>query len=139
MYNTIGRYLIPGSGLRVPGTVTVANSLGRLWGNAETTVTIIAASIPMLRVMIRDKARSQQVYGSSDYCKEQGLSTAKPNTRVVTISSGPMSSEADMVKASNDDDSDLDMLSGNRQEVKRGRIVQTNNFSLNYGHSPNKE
>ncbi|KXX80058.1 hypothetical protein MMYC01_200609 [Madurella mycetomatis] len=110
-----------------------------LWGNAETTVTIIAASIPMLRVMIRDKARSQQVYGSSDYDKEQGLSAAKPNTRVVTISSGPMSSEADMVKASNDDDSDLDILSGNRQDVKRGRIVQTNNFSLNYHHAPNKD
>ncbi|GAB1309823.1 Rhodopsin domain-containing protein [Madurella fahalii] len=111
-----------------------------LWGNAETTVTIIAASIPMLRVMIRDKARSQQVYGSSDYHKEQGLSASKPNTRVVTISSGPMSSDVEMVKTSNDDDSDLDMLGGNRPEgIKMGRIMQTNDFSLNYHHAANKK
>ncbi|KAG7293706.1 hypothetical protein NEMBOFW57_003763 [Staphylotrichum longicolle] len=103
-----------------------------LWGNTETTVTIIAASIPMLRVMIRDVAGSRRAYGSSDgeYYKDQ---SGKRNTRVVTISSGPMASDVEMAKQINDDDSDKGILDDNHHDaVKMGRIVQTNDFQLKY-------
>jgi hypothetical protein len=107
--------------------------MDRLWGNAETTVTIIAASIPMLRVMIRDATGSQQAYGSSGYHKDQVSSSNKHNSRVVTISSGPMSSDTNMVKASNDDDSDSGILGEMNQEaLKMGRILRTRDFSLKY-------
>ncbi|KAK4041870.1 hypothetical protein C8A01DRAFT_14465 [Parachaetomium inaequale] len=103
-----------------------------LWGNAETTVTIIAASIPMLRVMIRDAAGSRRTYGSSDYYKEGGLSSGKRSMRVVTISSGPMASDVEMAKQSNDDDSDKGILvDGYGESMRMGRIVQTNDFQIN--------
>jgi hypothetical protein len=115
----------------------------RIWGNAEVTVTIIAASIPMLRVMIRDVAGSRRGYGAStDYYKDGGqMSSGKRNTRVVTISSGrgPMSSDVEMAKhhtVINDDDSDRgildDKFEGRGEALKMGRIVQTQDFELKY-------
>jgi hypothetical protein len=85
----------------------------------------------MLRVMIRDVAGSRRAYGSSgEYYKDQ---SGKRNTRVVTISSGPMASDVEMAKQINDDDSDKGILDDNHQDaVKMGRIVQTNDFQLKY-------
>ncbi|KAK4150474.1 hypothetical protein C8A00DRAFT_46134 [Chaetomidium leptoderma] len=108
-----------------------------LWGNAEATVTIIAASIPMLRVMIRDAAGSRRAYGSSDYYKDQDLSSGKRNTRVVTISRGPMASDVEIVKQISDDDSDKGILDDiNHDAMKMGRIVQTSDFQLKTGVIP---
>ncbi|KAH6651404.1 hypothetical protein F5144DRAFT_478449 [Chaetomium tenue] len=102
-----------------------------LWGNAETTVTIIAASIPMLRVMIRDATNSRRAYGTADSYKESGLGSGKRNMRVVTISSGPMASDVEMAKQINDDDSDKGILEDSQEAIKMGRIVKTNNFEIN--------
>src|SRR5687768_3238952 len=114
----------------------IANGPRRLWGNAETTVTIIAASIPMLRVMLRDATTSKQASGSSGYYKEPSLGTGKRNTRTVTISSGPMASDVEMAKQINDDDSDKGILDETHQDaIKMGRIVQTNDFHLKYHHA----
>lgn len=86
----------------------------------------------MLRVMIRDAAGSRRAYGSGDYIKD-GLSSGKRNTRVVTISSGPMGSDIEMAKHSNDDDSDRGILVDNSGEARKmGRIVQTNDFQIKY-------
>lgn len=112
-----------------------ANSDARLWGNAETTVTIIAASIPMLRVLVRDVAGSRatrKAYASNDYYKEQSLGTGRHNTRVVAISSGPMTSDIEMAKQTSDDSSDRGILDETHQEAKRGHILQTNDFIIKY-------
>jgi hypothetical protein len=104
----------------------------------------------MLRVMIRDAAGSRRAYGgnsSGDYYNNQsGLSSGKRNTRVVTISSGPMASDAEMAKQINDDDSDKGILDelpihghGNHEALKMGRIVQTNDFQLKYDTRGNME
>ncbi len=61
------------------------------------------------------------------------MSSGKRNTRVVTISSGPMASDIEMAKQINDDDSDKGILDDNHREaVKMGRIVQTSDFELKY-------
>ncbi len=88
----------------------------------------------MLRVLIRDAAVSRRGYGETDdYYKGDQMSSGKRNTRVVTISSGPMASDAEMGKQMNDDDSDKGILVDNRQEaLKMGRIVQTSDFYLKY-------
>jgi hypothetical protein len=87
----------------------------------------------MLRVMIRDAAGSRRTYGSSDYYKEGGLNSGKRNTRVVTISSGPMASDVEMAKQINDDDSDKGILvDGHGESMRMGRIVQTNDFQIKY-------
>jgi hypothetical protein len=85
----------------------------------------------MLRVMIRDVAVSRRAYGSSDYNKD-GLSSGKRNTRVVTISSGRIDSETEIAKQVNDDDSDKGILEDGHDTTKRGRIVQTNDFQIQY-------
>jgi hypothetical protein len=106
----------------------------------------------MLRVMIRDVAGSRRGYGggnSGDYYNNQsGLSSGKRNTRVVTISSGPMASDAEMAKQINDDDSDKGILDdgplhglghGHHEALKMGRIVQTRDFELKYDTRGNVE
>jgi len=112
----------------------ITNFSRRCWGNAETTVTIIAASIPMLRVIIREAASSRQTYGAEYY--KEGMTTAKRNaTRNVTISrGGPMGSDVEMAKQINDDNSsDKGILDiSNQDAFKMGRIVKTHNFTIEY-------
>ncbi len=84
----------------------------------------------MLRVMIRDVAVSRRAYGSSDYHRD-GLSSGKRNTRIVTISSGRVDSETEIAKQVNDDDSDKGILEDG-DASKRGRILQTNDFQIQY-------
>ncbi len=60
------------------------------------------------------------------------MSSGKRNTRVVTISSGPMASDVEMAKQINDDDSDKGILDNHRGAVKMARIVQTSDFELKY-------
>ena len=89
----------------------------------------------MLRVLIRDASVTRRGYGTSGgyYKGDQAMSSGKRNTRVVTISSGPMASDVEMAKQINDDDSDKGILDNNhRDAVKMGRIVQTSDFELKY-------
>ncbi|KAK4249010.1 hypothetical protein C7999DRAFT_39861 [Corynascus novoguineensis] len=104
-----------------------------LWGNAETAVTIIAASIPMLRVMIRDAANSRRAHGFTGYFSDNnGLGSLK-QTRIVTITSGPMASDAEVEKQINDNDSDKGMLDDSHGEIlKMGAMVHKHDFQVQY-------
>ncbi|EON97869.1 putative integral membrane protein [Phaeoacremonium minimum UCRPA7] len=56
-----------------------------IWGNAESCVTIIAASIPILRVLIRDaKTTARRYYIANDEGDENGLKRSNTNTVVVS-------------------------------------------------------
>lgn len=95
----------------------------RLWGNAETTVTIIAASIPMLRVMLRDATNSRRAYGSTDYYKDNGLELRQPNTRVVTITSGAATRDVEMAKHLDDNDSGKGILDDAGDKFRNERFA----------------
>ncbi|KAK3905539.1 hypothetical protein C8A05DRAFT_41503 [Staphylotrichum tortipilum] len=79
-----------------------------IWGNAETCSSIIAASIPMLRVLVRE-AKSSRNYPSDYYAKETGLGNT---SRFVTISSrpAPSGSDIELHKLGEDDRSDRSIL-----------------------------
>ncbi|KAL2150939.1 hypothetical protein VTH82DRAFT_6037 [Thermothelomyces myriococcoides] len=94
-----------------------------LWGNAETTVTIIAASIPMLRVMLRDATNSRRAYGSTDYYKDNGLELRQPNTRVVTITSGAATRDVEMAKHLDDNDSGKGILDDAGDKFRNERFA----------------
>ncbi|KAK3364700.1 putative integral membrane protein [Lasiosphaeria hispida] len=112
-----------------------------IWGNAETTVTIIAASIPTLRVLIRDATNSRRYYQSgskgtgtnSSRTKKSKAATGPGSNTVVTVSGGPLSShDPERQKQRHDDGSDRSIL-GSSEKV--GKIVRTNDFSVEYHKS----
>jgi hypothetical protein len=99
-----------------------------MWGNAETTVTVIAASIPILRVLIRDSYTSRR-YGSG----EKGIrlnSTTKATLQSnrVTVSGGPGS---ERTSQGADDDSDKSIL-GEPAPSRANGIVRTNAVVVEY-------
>ncbi|KAK4223848.1 hypothetical protein QBC38DRAFT_548146 [Podospora fimiseda] len=98
-----------------------------IWNIAEVSVTVIAASIPMLRVLVRDAKTSRQYH--SGYIKETGVSGNR--SRMVTIQSkaARMNSETEMHKMG-DDRSDRSILAGN--EKKNCGIVQVVDFTVKY-------
>lgn len=118
-----------------------------IWGNVETIVTIIAASIPMLRVLVRDAAGSRKADGSDDSSKDQVvLTVGRRNTRAVAISSGAMASDTEMAKWVHDGDSARGILDDNHdrhehdsEAIKMGRIVQTSDVHLQYDSDARKE
>lgn len=116
-----------------------------IWGNAESTVTIIAASIPVLRVLIRDRVHSHRYYKSNDSGKKtnsklsegsvkKATRNAPANTLVVTITGGPPDERKLPIVP--DDGSDKSILGGNLEPRRShgGRIVCTNDFSVEYSH-----
>ncbi|KAK0719144.1 hypothetical protein B0H67DRAFT_484630 [Lasiosphaeris hirsuta] len=121
-----------------------------LWGNAETTVTIIAASIPTLRVLIRDATHSRRYYRSGS--KGTGFGTGSGVTKksggingvagggsvLVTVSGGPLGShrpsEAGQ-KSLPDDGSDRSILGSSEKVGAGGKIMRTNDFSVEYHKS----
>ncbi|KAK3293971.1 uncharacterized protein B0H64DRAFT_418034 [Chaetomium fimeti] len=63
-----------------------------VWGNAEVCSSVIATSIPMLRVLARDAKTSLEHHrsGSNFYDKEMGIASSSNNrSRVVTATSRP--------------------------------------------------
>ncbi|KAK3335102.1 hypothetical protein B0T19DRAFT_6 [Cercophora scortea] len=111
-----------------------------MWGNAESNVTIIAASIPILRVLIRDAASSRRYYKSGQSGEPTNANSkftgAKHSHAVVTISGGPLDSQVDMQKQMTDDSSDRSILGGDHPGAPKtgpnGKIVQTQDFSVKY-------
>jgi len=106
-----------------------------IWGNAEVCSSIIAASIPMLRVLVRE-AQSSLQYPSGYYDKETGVSGNY--SRFVTITStrppgAATTSDVELHKLG-DDRSDrgiLDNDSGKAPQVKAG-IVQVTDITIKY-------
>lgn len=103
-----------------------------IWGNAEVSASIIAASIPMLRVLVRDAKTSRQYH--SGYVKETGASGNR--SRMITISSrpAPTGSDLELHRLGDDDQSDRGILVQNGEKVNPGKngIAQVTEFTVQY-------
>lgn len=112
-----------------------------IWGNAESAITIMAASIPILRVLVRDAAISRRYYKSEDSKaiepkmsssgegKHSRSKTDSENNLVVTVvSAGPnkVMSDGRGPVMGEKDDWRAPRTTGQNQ------IVRTEDFSLEY-------
>ncbi|KAI1506381.1 hypothetical protein F5X99DRAFT_364011 [Biscogniauxia marginata] len=76
-------------------------SLLMIWGQAEPSATVVAASIPVLRVLLRDVHRSR--YGASDhqgssyYNKSDNSSVFSPNHRSYRVATGTKHDSTDEI------------------------------------------
>jgi hypothetical protein len=96
-----------------------------IWGNAETTVTIIAASIPILRVLIRDVKTSRRSDTNTKYSKSEFPSEASQRNKV-TVSGG---SAGGLGRGSQDDGSEKGMIG---EQLELAGILRTNDVSVEY-------
>jgi len=97
-----------------------------IWGNAESCVTIIAASIPILRVFARDiKTTTMRYYatGADTRGYGEGTKRTRNNTVVVTATRSRAGREKQ------DDWSDKSILDNQKSP---GRIMQTNEIEVEY-------
>lgn len=97
-----------------------------IWGNAESCVTIIACSIPILRVFARDiKTTTMRYYTAAGGTNAYGDDTKRTrnNTVVVTASRSRMGREKQ------DDWSDKSILDNQKSP---GRIMQTSEVEVEY-------
>ncbi|KAK4465109.1 hypothetical protein QBC42DRAFT_219432 [Cladorrhinum samala] len=106
-----------------------------IWNLAEPSVTVIAASIPMLRVIVRD-AKSSRNYGSG-YKKETSASVNR--SRIVTIQSKAQRKDSDTeLRELGDDRSDRYILETKSEKAGvggKGGIMHVVDFSVEYdGH-----
>jgi hypothetical protein len=113
-----------------------------IWGNAESCVTIIAASIPILRVLVREVSTSAR---RKYYISREGNSSVtgagvsakrtkmRSQTNTVVVTGGPRSridqALSGNTKGSTDDWSDKSILEG---RASPGKIVQTNEINVEY-------
>ncbi|KAJ4288799.1 hypothetical protein N0V88_007126 [Collariella sp. IMI 366227] len=104
------------------------------WGNAEVCFSIIAACIPMLRVLVRDVKSSSRGYHSRYYADKDPGATAN-HSRFVTITSrarpAPSSSETELHKLG-DDRSDRSILGKTGTAPTGTGIVQVTEVSIKY-------
>ena len=110
-----------------------------IWGNAESSVTIVAASIPILRVLVREaRTTARRYYVSKDATSSgSGLRSkaGRTQTNTVVISSGNLASanrQANISKIQ-DDSSDKSILSdGPYRASGNSRIVRTKEVNVAY-------
>lgn len=109
-----------------------------IWGNAEVATTIMAASIPVLRVLfIQIKSSAERYYYDSHGNRSNGISTGGKSANMkdqgssAKASQGPMGYELSL----RDDSSERSIIRAHRW--KRG-IIQTNEIKLEY-HSTRDE
>ena len=97
------------------------------WTNAEITVTIIAASIPVLRVLFHDVKKtmtgaSKTYYGPGGTLDSANKKSRLPTNRTTTVvTAGPTRSHSSEI-----DSDDL------YKDGSAGRIVQTSDFGVEY-------
>ncbi len=103
-----------------------------IWGNAEVCSAIIAASIPMLRVLVRD-AKSTRQYLSGYYDKEAGAAGHFSRFTPIPSSRAPNSSHIKLHKLG-DDRSDRSILGSSEHvsEAKKGVIQVKNDITVKY-------
>jgi len=112
-----------------------------IWGIAESAVTIVAASIPILRVLVREaRTTARRYYVSKDGASSgSGLRSKAGRTQnnTVVISSGNLASadrQANISKIQ-DDSSDKSILSDGPYRASgtgNGRIVRTKEVNVAY-------
>ncbi|KAK1832265.1 hypothetical protein QBC39DRAFT_433348 [Podospora conica] len=106
-----------------------------IWGNAESCVTIIAASIPILRVFVRDATTTaRRYYGTAgaDTHAANGYNLGSKSHTVV-ISSRPRTA-----RDKEDDWSDKSTINEQRTSSSMGRAVQSE-VGVEYGGRKNLE
>ncbi len=111
-----------------------------LWGNLESTITIIAASIPILRVLIRDvKTSAVRYYASGDDSMAmrskggQHTTNTTLSTTAVVISSGPPRISLGVQTDEGSDKSILGDLSSMTMPTSAdGKILQTTDIAVEY-------
>lgn len=106
-----------------------------IWGNAEVATTIMAASIPVLRVLfLHAKSTAGRYYGSGEHRSGRlGTSGRSKGHTVLTSSTRGEETRPKTTTGSNtgDDQSDRSIL--NATEVHAGgKIVRTNEVTLEY-------
>jgi hypothetical protein len=96
-----------------------------IWGNAESCVTIIAASIPILRVFARDiKTTTRRYYATGAETYGPGTKRTRNNTVVVTATRSRAGREKQ------DDWSDKSIL--DNQNNSAGKIMHTSEVVVDY-------
>ncbi|KAK2045738.1 hypothetical protein LZ31DRAFT_583897 [Colletotrichum somersetense] len=116
------------------GDFTYEASQLAIWGQSETGVTIIAASIPVLRVLIRDVAsNARKYYGSSGSRTGigRGGNLGRTNTVTVTTTSPQKGSFRRKWDKLADDRSDKSVLR-DEPNIDFGKIVRTNEIVVQY-------
>lgn len=100
-----------------------------VWGAAEVAVTIMAASIPVLRVLVREvKASTRQQYGPS----KETMGNSRPMTTVVIASTGNFGQTAKGSQVSNAHSEDGSEKSIVGEKLRGGGIVQTQEIAIEY-------
>ncbi|KZL85872.1 hypothetical protein CI238_11171 [Colletotrichum incanum] len=118
------------------GDFTYDGSELAIWGTCESGVTIMAASIPVLRVLVRDvSSTARKYYGSSGIRTNRsrfgpGGGVQRSNTVTVTTSMRKGSFRRKWDKLA-DDRSDKSIL-GAESELEFGKIVRTNEIVVQY-------
>ena len=100
-----------------------------IWGNAESCVTIIAASIPILRVFVRDVQTSARKYYLNTDGESQTNQGSKKSKRNITAVASTQHSRSTGRKG-DDDSSDKSILDGFSSHGKH--IMQTNEIAVEY-------
>ncbi|KAK4233264.1 hypothetical protein C8A03DRAFT_39037 [Achaetomium macrosporum] len=103
-----------------------------IWGNAESCASIIAASIPMLRVLVRE-AKSSRNYHSSAYADQNALSGNVSRFVTITSRAAPATTSDVELHKMGDDGSDRSILGSNGEGPQgKGGIVQVTNITVQY-------
>ncbi|KAM0335087.1 hypothetical protein ACHAQA_000121 [Verticillium albo-atrum] len=111
-------------------------SLVIIWVEVENVVAIIAASIPVLRVFVKDmksSARGYYAYGTDDNTKRSQIGN---NTTVMTANrtaNRRASISKHPAESGLDDDSDKSILDERHGSGSLGGIVRTNEITVDYG------
>ncbi|KAH6632708.1 hypothetical protein F5144DRAFT_260347 [Chaetomium tenue] len=110
-----------------------------IWGNAEVCSSIIAASIPMLRVLFRDAKTSLQHHHrtrSSFYDKEMGIGSSNNHSRRTATSRPPLPGNSDHdlhLQKSVDDRSDRSMLGDDGEGLQpEDGILRVTDITVEY-------
>ncbi|KAK0649972.1 hypothetical protein B0T16DRAFT_327280 [Cercophora newfieldiana] len=104
-----------------------------IWGNAEVATTIMAASIPVLRVLfINAKGSAERYYDSGRRGTGRLPSNPSKNNTIITSNrkNGGYATEG----TGDDDGSDRSIL--DTTSPGNGRIIQTNEVTLEYSERP---
>ncbi|EFQ35342.1 hypothetical protein CGRA01v4_13362 [Colletotrichum graminicola] len=107
-----------------------------IWGTCETSVTIMAASIPVLRVLVRDVASSARRYygssGSRTVKSRIGHGPSPRRTNTVTITTSPQKGSFRRKWDRLADDRSDKSTVGAELDIDFGKIIRTNEIVVQY-------
>ncbi|KAK2057151.1 hypothetical protein LY76DRAFT_657898 [Colletotrichum caudatum] len=116
------------------GDFTYEGSQLAIWGQCETGVTIMAASIPVLRVLVRDAATTARKYYGSSGSRTgvgRGGNLGRTNTITATTTSPQKGSFRRKWDKLADERSDKSVLR-DEPNIDFGKIVRTNEIVVQY-------